>query len=122
MSEFSCINYEVEDRILTITLNRPDRMNAFNNAMARELIEAFDLADADDEVRVVILTGEGRAFCAGADLGGGGDTFNAESTRGDKERAPLTVDSPQIRDTGGTVSMRIFESRKPVIAAIKPKT
>ena len=115
MTTYETIKYEVDDSILTITLHRPDRMNAFTYQMCKELVAAFDAADADDNVRVVILTGEGRAFCAGADLGAGGDTFNMKET---SEEQPLTIDNPKIRDTGGMVSMRIFESRKPVIAAI----
>ena len=74
--DFEEIRYEVADSVLTITLNRPDRLNAFTPTMGRELIEAFDRADADDDVRAIIVTGEGRGFCAGADLGGGGDTFD----------------------------------------------
>ena len=104
---FEQLRYAVADGILTITLNRPERLNAFTATMARELISAFDAADADDDVRVVIVTGEGRGFCAGADLAGGGDTFM---------RAGETVDTH--RDSGGTVTLRIYESTKPVIAAI----
>ena len=74
--QFETLDYQVEDGILTLTLNRPERMNAFNGPMRRELIAAFDAADADDAVRVIIVTGAGRAFCAGADLEKGGDTFN----------------------------------------------
>ena len=74
--DFKTILYDVQDGILTITLNRPERLNAFNNAMRDEVIAALDAADADDEVKAIIFTGAGRAFCAGADLGGGGDTFN----------------------------------------------
>ena len=73
---FQQIRYEVADGVLTITLNRPDRLNAFTPTMQRELIEAFDRSDADDDVRAVIVTGEGRGFCAGADLAGGGSTFD----------------------------------------------
>lgn len=105
----SDISVEVEDKILTITLNRPDRLNAFTNVMRDELIAAFDQADADDNIRCVIVTGEGRGFCAGADLGDGGDTFNT-----DREGQ----DGAVWRDGGGQVSLRIFESKKPVIAAI----
>ncbi|MBL8485769.1 MAG: crotonase/enoyl-CoA hydratase family protein [Rhodocyclaceae bacterium] len=103
--DFQQIDYAVADRIATITLDRPDRMNAFTERMRRELIDAFDRADGDDDVRVVIVTGRGRAFCAGADLAGGGDTFRSESEE-------------VWRDGGGQVSLRIFESKKPVIAAI----
>jgi enoyl-CoA hydratase/carnithine racemase len=107
---FQEIQYEVAEGVLTITLNRPERLNAFTGTMARELIEAFDQADADDSVRAVVVTGAGRGFCAGADLGSGGSTFDWS------ERATGDGDVP--RDTGGQVSLRIFESVKPVIAAI----
>uniref|UniRef100_UPI00325C97E6 enoyl-CoA hydratase-related protein n=1 Tax=Nonomuraea sp. B12E4 TaxID=3153564 RepID=UPI00325C97E6 len=107
---FSEIEYVVADRVATITLNRPARLNAFTFAMRGELIEAFDLADADDEVRAVVVTGAGRAFCAGADLGGGGDTF------GRREPGETVDGSP--RDGGGTVALRIARSLKPVIGAI----
>ncbi|MGC1663451.1 MAG: enoyl-CoA hydratase-related protein, partial [Bradyrhizobium sp.] len=73
---YETITYEVSEQILTITLNRPDKLNAFNATMMRELIEAFDAADADDDVRAIIVTGAGRAFCAGADLSSGADTFD----------------------------------------------
>jgi enoyl-CoA hydratase/carnithine racemase len=100
---------EVRDEILTITLNRPDRMNAWTETMARELTEAFDRADADDDVRAVIITGAGRAFCAGADLERGGETFDWRA----RENAPAVP-----RDNGGQLTLRIFRSTKPVIAAI----
>jgi enoyl-CoA hydratase/carnithine racemase len=109
MTTFEEIRYEVQDHVLTITLHRPDRLNAFTGTMARELIEAFDRADADDEVRAVVVTGEGRAFCAGADLGAGGETFDWRDRQADGE-VP--------RDGGGMVTLRIFASTKPVIAAI----
>jgi enoyl-CoA hydratase/carnithine racemase len=107
--EFEEIRYDVDDRVLTITLNRPERLNAFTPTMGRELIEAFDRADADDDVRAVIVTGEGRGFCAGADLGAGGGTFDWRDRQTDDE-VP--------RDGGGVVALRIFDSTKPVIAAI----
>jgi enoyl-CoA hydratase/carnithine racemase len=109
MPDFEELLYEVSDGVLTITLNRPDRLNAFTGTMGRELIEAFDASDADDDVRAVIVTGAGRGFCAGADLGRGGSTFDWRSLQ-EGDQTP--------RDTGGTVSLRIFESLKPVIAAI----
>ncbi|MGW0479527.1 crotonase/enoyl-CoA hydratase family protein [Nonomuraea sp. NPDC003214] len=108
---FSEIEYEVADRIATVTLNRPERLNAFTLTMRGELIEAFDRADADDEVRAVVVTGAGRAFCAGADLGSGGGTF------GRVKDTPELVDG-HPRDGGGTVALRIASSLKPVIAAI----
>ncbi len=104
------IKYEVSDRILTITLNRPKKLNAFTGVMQGELIEAFDRADEDDEVRAVIVTGAGRGFCAGADLSSGGDTFDSQ------QRRAVTID--EHRDGGGLVTLRIYESKKPVIAAI----
>ena len=107
--EFEEIRYEVADGVLLITLDRPDRLNAFTGTMGRELIAAFDRADADDDVRAVIVTGAGRGFCAGADLGGGGQTFDSGEFRDDGE-VP--------RDLGGEVSLRIYASAKPVIAAI----
>jgi enoyl-CoA hydratase/carnithine racemase len=106
---FEQILTEVSERVLTITLNRPERLNAWTPTMASELIEAFDRADADDEVRVVIVTGAGRGFCAGADLAGGGETFDYRA----RERSEAVP-----RDNGGQVTLRIFESTKPVIAAI----
>jgi enoyl-CoA hydratase/carnithine racemase len=107
---FQEIRYEVAEGVLTITLDRPDRLNAFTPTMARELIEAFDQADADDAVRAVVVTGAGRGFCAGADLGAGGSTFDW------RERE--AGDSGVPRDGGGQVALRIFASLKPVIAAI----
>ena len=102
------ILHEVVDGVLTITLDRPEKLNAFTPTMMRELIDAFDRADADDGVRAVIVTGAGRAFCAGADLSGGGGTFD--------NTARDTLETH--RDGGGLVALRIFESKKPVIAAI----
>jgi enoyl-CoA hydratase/carnithine racemase len=109
--DFEQIRYVVADGVLTITLNRPDRLNAFTETMMNELIAAFDASDADDDVRAVIVTGEGRAFCAGADLAAGGDTFNAAKRGADDGIGGR-------RDGGGRVSLRIFDSQKPVIAAI----
>jgi enoyl-CoA hydratase/carnithine racemase len=107
---YNTIRYEVTDNILTLTLNRPERLNAFNREMLSELIAAFDEADADDAVRAIIVTGAGRGFCAGADLAAGGETFNADN-RGDRE-------SGLHPDGGGLVSLRIYELKKPIIAAI----
>ena len=107
---YSTILYEVEDNVLTLTLNRPDKLNAFTRDMMHELITAFDKADEDDNVRAIIITGAGRGFCAGADLSVGADTFNAD-VREDRE-------SGLQRDGGGLLTLRIFESKKPVIAAI----
>ncbi|MFW5825327.1 MAG: crotonase/enoyl-CoA hydratase family protein, partial [Marinobacter sp.] len=109
------ITLGVEDGIATITLNRPDRMNAFTLQMMDELIAAFDQTDADDKVRAVIVTGAGKAFCAGADLAGGADTFDYEEQKGN---APDPLANGVNRDGGGMVSLRIFRSLKPVIGAI----
>jgi enoyl-CoA hydratase/carnithine racemase len=113
---YSEIDYLVADRVATITLSRPDQLNAFTQVMRDELIDAFDRADSDDEVRAVVVTGRGRAFCAGADLSRGGDTFNAKR-RYQSGAPPQTIDGVP-RDGGGRVSLRIAASLKPVIAAI----
>lgn len=113
---FTHIDYAVADGIATLTLNRPERLNAFTLTMRGELIEAFDRADADDDVRAVVVTGAGRAFCAGADLGGGGDTFNYRKSEEMFGGADTVEGSP--RDGGGTVALRIAQSLKPVIGAI----
>ena len=107
------ILYAVKDRVATVTLNRPDKLNAFTTRMRDSLIETFGRADADDEVRVVIVTGAGRAFCAGADLSAGPSTFDY-AKRGGKE----DQDGESRRDGGGRVALRIFEMKKPVIAAV----
>jgi len=104
---YESIQYNVSDQILTMVLNRPDRLNAVTDKMLHEMIDAFDRADRDDRVRVVIVTGAGRAFCAGADLGKGGDTWAYHSEKLEEHR-----------DSGGLVTLRIFEMKKPVIAAI----
>jgi enoyl-CoA hydratase/carnithine racemase len=118
MTEFTEILLDVADGVGTITLNRPDRLNAFTTTMARELVAAFDATDADDEVRVVLVTGAGRGFCAGADLGRGGSTFDATDETRAAERADFGTVDGVPRDGGGYVSLRIAASRKPVIVAI----
>jgi len=122
---FEAILTDVSDGILTITLNRPDRLNAFTPVMMKELIAAFDQADADDAVRAVIMTGSGRAYCAGADLGAGGATFDyAKRPDRLKQGSPIRDDGsvdyshPGVRDGGGRLTLRIFNSKKPVIGAI----
>jgi enoyl-CoA hydratase/carnithine racemase len=107
--EYQQIRYEVADSILTITMNRPDRLNAWTPTMLGELLDAFDRSDADDDVRVVIVTGAGRGFCAGADLEAGGSTFDYRE-RGVHDDVP--------RDGGGRFTLRVFASKKPLIAAI----
>ena len=108
--DYSTILYDLEDNVLLITLNRPEILNAFNRDMMAEMIDALNKADADDNVRAIIVTGAGRGFCAGADLSAGGNTFNAEA-RDDRENG-------LHRDGGGRVTLRIFECKKPIIAAI----
>ena len=109
--DFQDIAYDVSEGIATITLHRPDKMNAFTGRMMHEIISALDMTDADDNVKVVIFTGSGRADCTGADLSSGGETFaKGVSDVQTKQGVP--------RDGGGLVSLRIFESLKPVIGAI----
>lgn len=104
--KYEQILYDVDDNILTITLNRPDKLNAFTNQMLNELVNAFDRADADDDIRAIIITGAGRGFCAGADLSGGEETFDHEA------------DGRGLHpDGGGVLTLRIFDCLKPVIAA-----
>lgn len=104
--DYEAIIYEIEDNILTITLNRPERLNAFNGQMSSEIHNALDRADADDNVKAIIFTGAGRGFCAGADLGGGSETFDYES------------DGRGVHpDGGGVLTLRLFECLKPVISA-----
>ena len=112
--EFETLRYEALGRILTITLDRPDRMYAFTGRMCNELIAAFDRAEADDDVKVVIVTGAGKAFCAGSDLERGGDTWGKHS-----EHLARQADTERyLGDGGGRVTRRVFDFPKPVIAAI----
>jgi enoyl-CoA hydratase/carnithine racemase len=108
---FSEVRYEVDGPVLTLSLHRPEKLNAFTTRMCAELIEALDRADADDSVRAVILTGSGRAFCAGADLSEGAAIFTDTGSR----RAP---DPDEHRDLGGTLVLRMLRARKPLIAAV----
>lgn len=110
---FETIETHLEEHVLTATLNRPDRLNAFNTQMMHDMLGLYEAADRDDHVGAVIVTGAGRGFCAGADLGGGGATFNSGGTEGGNA-AP----KPAPRDGGGRVSLRIYDCKKPVIAAI----
>ena len=107
---FETLLYDVADGVATITLNRPERLNAVDTTVIRELVDAFGRADGDDAVRAVIVTGAGRAFCAGADLAAGGGTFAGGPGRGERPE--------EHHDGGGVVTLRIFEMTKPVIAAI----
>lgn len=110
--EYTQIIYEIDDNVATITLNRPDKLNAFTGTMMYELIDAFNQVDADDDVRAVIVTGAGRGFCAGADLStSGGETFSSGGS-------DIQTNAGVPRDGGGMVSLRIFDCTKPVIGAI----
>ena len=126
MTDFQTIRTDISEGIFTLTLHRPDRMNAFTGEMMAEMIAAFDLADAEDSVRAIIVTGAGeRAFCAGADLSAGGDTFDYKK-RADRmshgspfrEDGSVDLSHPSVRDGGGRLTLRIFNSKKPVIGAI----
>ena len=108
---FEQIRYDSVDGVATVTLNRPEKLNAVTSVLLRELIAAFDDADADDAVRAVIVTGAGRAFCAGADLSAGTQTFDRSKRQGPEGDG-------EHRDGGGLVALRIYDMKKPVIAAI----
>lgn len=123
MTAYETLRYEVADGILTLWLSRPDSLNAFTVTMANELVAAFDRASADDDVAAIIVTGEGRAFCAGMDLSSEGNVFGLDETQRptmtdltDRFEDPAIVDG--VRDTGGRVSLAIYRCTKPVIAAI----
>ena len=121
--DYQTIRYEVSEGILTVTLHRPEQMNAFTPEMANELIDAFQRANADDAVRAIIVTGAGKAFCAGMDLSAPGNVFGLdESLRPTIEDMHERLDDPAIvhgvRDTGGRVTLAIYECTKPVICAI----
>jgi enoyl-CoA hydratase/carnithine racemase len=124
-NRFETIRTELADQVLTVTLNRPEQLNTFNLAMMNDLIAVFDAADADDAVRAVVVSGAGRAFCAGADLSQGGKTFDyAARAQRTGAAAAIGADgrvdwaSDGVRDGGGRVTLRIFGSLKPVIAAV----
>jgi enoyl-CoA hydratase/carnithine racemase len=110
--EWSHTRYEVEKGVATVTLHRPEQMNALTQTMRKELVGIFAAADQDDSVRAVVVRGAGNAFCAGADLSSGGSTFNRTLQEGRK------VPIGEHRDGGGQIALAIFRCRKPVIAAI----
>jgi len=117
--QYKTINYQVNDLILTLSLNRPDHMNSFTVNMANELVHAFNRASNDDDVSAIVVTGEGRAFCAGMDLTREGNVFGLNEsltpTLADMEKGEVI---PGVSDTGGTVNLSIYDCKKPVIAAI----
>jgi enoyl-CoA hydratase/carnithine racemase len=117
---FQYLLYKLEDGIATIIINRPDKLNAFTPAMADDLIAVLDHIDEDDNVKAVVITGAGRAFCAGADLSSGKDTFNGEGGGESAVRAGDTLDysDESVRDIGGLVTLRLYRCLKPIIAAI----
>ena len=110
--ELTQTRYEVENGVATVTLHRPEQLNAFTHTMRKELVDIFAAADQDDSVRVVVVKGAGKAFCAGADLSAGGSAFN----RTVQESREVAIS--EHRDGGGQVALAIFRCRKPVIAAI----
>jgi enoyl-CoA hydratase/carnithine racemase len=111
MGPYTQILYDVKNHVATITLNRPEQMNAFTNVMLHEMLDALERVDADDAVRVLVVTGAGRAFCAGMDLSGGGDTFADGGS-------DVATASGINRDGGGMVALRLYDLKKPVIAAM----
>lgn len=120
---FKTIRYEVSEQILTITLNRPDQLNSFTVEMAAELIAAFNRASDDDEVSAIVVTGAGKAFCAGMDLSSTGNVFGLDETQHPglqdmRERLHDPAIEAGVRDTGGQLTLAIFDCKKPVIAAI----
>lgn len=118
---YKTIKYEVVEQIVIISLNRPEKLNAFNLDMKRELTDAFDRADEDDNVRAIIVTGEGRAFCAGADLSHGANSFDTDALIGPVKRLPdgsVDYSDPNVSDIGGQLTLRIFKCLKPVISAV----
>src|SRR6201994_419809 len=118
---YETITYEVTEQILTITLNRPDKLNAFTGQMMAEMIDAFDKADSDDNIRAMSVRGTGRGFCAGAELSSGANTFDRDARRGPVKRGAdgkVDYSDPQVRDGGGQLTLRIFKCLKPVIAAV----
>jgi enoyl-CoA hydratase/carnithine racemase len=120
---YNTLDYSVDAGVLTLTLNRPDQLNAFTVEMANELVAAFERASDDDAVGAIVVTGSGRAFCAGMDLSRPGNVFGLDETlqptNADME---ARLDDPAIangvRDTGGRVTLAIFACKKPVIGAI----
>ncbi|UTW55701.1 crotonase/enoyl-CoA hydratase family protein [Kordiimonas sp. SCSIO 12610] len=120
---YETLLYEINDHILTLTLHRPDNMNAFTVQMANELIDAFGRASEDDDIRAIVVTGSGKAFCAGMDLSADGNVFGLdESIKPSLQDLEERFEDPDIitgvRDTGGRVTLAIYECKKPVIAAI----
>ena len=109
MNKFNSLKTSVKNKILTICFNRPEKMNTFSGELLKEIFEALDIAEADDEIRAVIFTGCGKAFCAGADLSSGEDTFDMTDRKNSSEVK---------RDTGGILTLRLFNFKKPLIAAI----
>ncbi|MGE0828233.1 MAG: crotonase/enoyl-CoA hydratase family protein [Hyphomonadaceae bacterium] len=117
------ILYDVKDGVATITLNRPEKMNAMNWKQVHDMVDALDRVDADDDVRVVVITGAGRAFCAGADLSAGAAAFDydAKAAGANSPVRPdgsIDYDHESVRDGGGVLTLRLFECKKPIIAAV----
>lgn len=119
--DFNTIRHEVTDGILTVYLDRPDNLNAFTVEMAEELERTFTEVNDDDSIRAVIVTGSGRAFCAGMDLSGSGNVFGLDESKSPSLADMADLDDPElvrVRDTGGRLTLAIYACRKPVIAAV----
>ena len=117
------IKVDVKDQILTLTLNRPEKLNAFTGTMMNEMIDVFTRANGDDDVRAIVVTGAGRAFCAGADLSAGAATFDydARADRPDRKAgsgSAIDWSDERVRDGGGRLTLSMFECLKPIIAAV----
>lgn len=123
MSDYATLLYEIDDGLLRLTLNRPEQMNAFTVEMADELVDAYTRASADDVVRAVVVTGAGKAFCAGMDLSVGGNVFGLDEslspTLADMAERPVRPEIERgVRDTGGRVALAMFDCLKPIVGAI----
>ena len=120
---YNTLDWQIDQRVLTLTLNRPAQLNAFTVEMANELIDAYQRASEDDAVGAIVVTGAGKAFCAGMDLSIGGNVFGLDETLNPSlAEQDARWDDPAIvngvRDTGGRVSLAVYECKKPIIAAI----
>jgi len=121
--EYQTLDYRVDDGLLLLTLNRPDKLNAFTVEMADELVDAYARASGDDRVRAIVVTGSGKAFCAGMDLAVGGNVFGLDESQSPglsdlRERLGDPAIHRGVRDTGGRVALAMFACTKPIVGAI----